>query len=229
MGKYYAVKVGRVPGIYNTWSECEKQVKGFSGATYKSFTTEEEARKYVNIKEKISIDTSITPNIEEFWEDFTIKSDELKLDNQSLGQINNLKDKEALIYVDGSYRNNDKSYSYGYIIIDKSKNFKTGSNRIKSNEFSKQRNVAGEVTGSVQAIKEAINLGYKSVVICHDYEGIAKWATGEWKANNKYTKAYNQFFREASKVIDIKFIKVPAHSGVYLNELVDNLAKEAKF
>ena len=26
--KYYAVKVGKTPGIYGTWSECEEQIKG---------------------------------------------------------------------------------------------------------------------------------------------------------------------------------------------------------
>ncbi|MGD1527163.1 viroplasmin family protein [Vibrio owensii] len=35
--KKYVVWVGRKPGVYNTWSEAEKQVKGFSGAKYKSF------------------------------------------------------------------------------------------------------------------------------------------------------------------------------------------------
>lgn len=28
--KYYAVKVGNKPGIYETWAECEIQVKGVS-------------------------------------------------------------------------------------------------------------------------------------------------------------------------------------------------------
>lgn len=32
---FYAVAKGRAPGIYKTWSECESQVKGFSGAKYK--------------------------------------------------------------------------------------------------------------------------------------------------------------------------------------------------
>jgi len=34
--KKYVVWVGRIPGIYNTWAECEKQIKGFSGADFKS-------------------------------------------------------------------------------------------------------------------------------------------------------------------------------------------------
>lgn len=35
--KYYTVWEGREPGVYDTWEECEKQVKGFERAKYKSF------------------------------------------------------------------------------------------------------------------------------------------------------------------------------------------------
>ena len=35
--KYYVVWKGRKPGIYNTWAECESQVKGFTDAQYKAF------------------------------------------------------------------------------------------------------------------------------------------------------------------------------------------------
>jgi ribonuclease HI len=45
--KYYAVKKGITPGIYTTWSECERNVKGFSGAIYKSFTTAAAAALYM--------------------------------------------------------------------------------------------------------------------------------------------------------------------------------------
>lgn len=37
--KFYAVKKGKNIGVYNTWDECKKQVNGFSGAEYKSFST----------------------------------------------------------------------------------------------------------------------------------------------------------------------------------------------
>ncbi|MBB1078609.1 viroplasmin family protein [Limosilactobacillus sp. STM2_1] len=37
--KYYVVKKGRKPGIYQTWPECQKQVSGYPNARYKSFTT----------------------------------------------------------------------------------------------------------------------------------------------------------------------------------------------
>lgn len=40
------MKHGRVPGVYSTWSECEAQTKGFSGAIFKSFATKHEAQSY---------------------------------------------------------------------------------------------------------------------------------------------------------------------------------------
>ena len=34
--KFYAVKKGKIPGIYYSWDECKKMVDGFPGAVYKS-------------------------------------------------------------------------------------------------------------------------------------------------------------------------------------------------
>ncbi|KAK4982074.1 hypothetical protein LTR66_009500, partial [Elasticomyces elasticus] len=31
--KFYAVRVGREPGIYHSWAECLEQVQGFRNAT----------------------------------------------------------------------------------------------------------------------------------------------------------------------------------------------------
>jgi len=47
MGKFYAVKRGKNPGIYNTWDRCSKEVIGYSGAIYKSFSTMEDAKKFL--------------------------------------------------------------------------------------------------------------------------------------------------------------------------------------
>ena len=41
--KYYVVWKGRKTGIFTSWAECEKQVKGFVAAEYKSFGSLEEA------------------------------------------------------------------------------------------------------------------------------------------------------------------------------------------
>jgi ribonuclease HI len=41
--KYYVVWKGRTSGIFTSWAECEKQVKGFAAAQYKSFDSLKEA------------------------------------------------------------------------------------------------------------------------------------------------------------------------------------------
>ncbi len=43
--KYYVVWQGKEPGIYTSWHDCEKQVKGVEGAKYKSFPTREAAEE----------------------------------------------------------------------------------------------------------------------------------------------------------------------------------------
>ncbi len=43
--KYYVVWKGLKPGIYTQWTECEKQIKAFVGAAYKSFPDKMQAEK----------------------------------------------------------------------------------------------------------------------------------------------------------------------------------------
>ena len=42
--KYYVVWQGNQPGIYNSWTECQLQIKAFPGALYKSFKDKEKAK-----------------------------------------------------------------------------------------------------------------------------------------------------------------------------------------
>lgn len=43
--KYYVVWKGVSPGIYISWTDCQLQTKGYEGAQYKSFETQEEAEQ----------------------------------------------------------------------------------------------------------------------------------------------------------------------------------------
>ncbi len=46
--KWYVVWSGKKPGIYNSWSETEPLVKGFTGAKYQSFKTKYAAEEAFN-------------------------------------------------------------------------------------------------------------------------------------------------------------------------------------
>lgn len=59
MKKYYAVKKGRVKGVYLSWEECQQQVSGYSGAEYKKFVDKSKAYRYIeNENECKNIDQS---------------------------------------------------------------------------------------------------------------------------------------------------------------------------
>ena len=43
--KYYVVWKGVNPGIYDSWTDCQLQIKGYEGALYKSFESLDEAQQ----------------------------------------------------------------------------------------------------------------------------------------------------------------------------------------
>ena len=71
--KVYAVKQGRKTGIFSTWAECEKQVKGYAGAKFKSFATVLEALAWLGAG--ASPDAPKNPSIEGENADYIIYTD----------------------------------------------------------------------------------------------------------------------------------------------------------
>lgn len=44
---FYAVRKGKIPGIYLTWADCSAQVTGYPGAIFKKFGTKSDAQAFV--------------------------------------------------------------------------------------------------------------------------------------------------------------------------------------
>lgn len=191
--KYYAVRIGRNPGIYHTWDECKRETMGFKGASFKKFSTREDAEAFIN-------------EVEEEKKESAEKD-------------------ELVVYVDGSYRNKDKSHSYGVYMFNDEEEYTYSKRFFKDSDM---RNVSGEIKGAMRAMEEAVKLGKKKIYLHYDYEGIRSWALGFWKTNKEGTIYYKNFYDSIKDKLEVKFIKVEAHSGVKYNELVDKLAKEAK-
>lgn len=128
------------------------------------------------------------------------------------------------IYVDGSYFEGE--FSYGMVVLEDGKEH-TFFQKVEDKELAKMRNVAGEIKGAEAAMQYAIDHGAKRLVIYHDYEGIAKWCNGAWKANLQGTQAYRDFYNQAKELVDISFVKVAGHTGDKYNDMADELAKKA--
>lgn len=64
--KFYVVWSGLKPGVYTSWDECQKQIKGVEGAKFKSFKTRETADEAFKGKSgdylgKNIVDNDLTP------------------------------------------------------------------------------------------------------------------------------------------------------------------------
>ncbi len=129
-------------------------------------------------------------------------------------------------YVDGSYNVATKEYSYGAVIFAGEKK-ECFSEKFNDPELATMRNVAGELEGSMKAMRYAVEAGAKELDIFYDYEGIEKWCTGAWKTNKDGTKAYKAFYEQISQKVKVNFHKVKGHSGDRYNDEADVLAKAA--
>ncbi len=163
---FYAVKAGRVPGIYRTWDECKAQTDGYSGAVYKGFYTQADAQNFLEAPES-------TPN------------------QNTAGQPLQLPD-GPYAFVDGSYNPNTCVYGYGGFLVDGENRYPLQGSGADNSGI---RNINGEIHGSMAAVQKARELGLTHITMFFDYLGIREWATGAWNATTPDTQAYRDFMR----------------------------------
>lgn len=202
--KYYGVRQGHHIGIFDNWTDCQKSIKGYSGAEYKGFMTREEAIAYVT-GDQAKFNHPVPVHSE--------KENMLTTDND-------------YAFVDGSFNSETGIYGYGgFLITNGEKYVLQGAGNDP--EMASMHNVSGEILGSMAAVEKALSLNLEQLTIYYDYSGIEKWATGEWKRNKKGTIAYHDFMQSKMKNIHLTFVKVKGHTGIPGNEEADRLAKAA--
>ena len=227
MSGYYAVKVGRSPGIYRTWEQCRENVHKYSGAIYKKFKKKEDAEKYMN-GGNISI---IEPNKLSSSDPFKILCPSPKRKRLSDGEIQQLKKlktvNRTVIYTDGACKNNGQNKSIGGIGV----YFGDGDPRnVASTIEGYVTNNRAELYAVIIALQICLNRNDKYIEIKSDsnyvIEGITKyissWKQRKWK-NIKNIDLWVKLDK-LNEELDIKWTHVAAHSGIHGNEMADYFA-----
>ena len=142
-------------------------------------------------------------------------------------KIENIEEVDGVYaYIDGSFDRVSGIYGSGVVIVDGNEKYeyKHAGNR---EDYAQLHNVAGELEAAKFVMWYAVDKKIKEITLFYDYQGIEAWATGSWEANLTYTQDYVKFYNKVKERVKVNFVKVKAHTGIELNEVVDKLAKEA--
>ena len=227
--KVYAVRVGKEPGIYNTWAEAEAQVKGFQGAQFKSFSVVADAEAFMkeSTTEPAKTDEAKAAKKEAYQK----ASDEAEIDAVELS-------KEAgtlVLYTDGSRKKKPDTeeivFGYGTVILDAGDVLHRFGGASDHPTFAVYENVAGETMAVVEGLKwvRQNRPDIKKLVLFYDYQGVGQWAQGSWKAKNIMSQRYVAFMQSfrVETGIELVFNHVKGHMGNRFNEMADEEAGQA--
>lgn len=98
---------------------------------------------------------------------------------------------------------------------------------ITDKEYTDMWNVGGEIWGVLAGVDYAVHTYNPSdITIYHDYIGLSKWVSGEWKTKNNTTSSYRHYIKNIKHERLVRFIKVAGHSNDLLNDLADQYANK---
>lgn len=211
--KYYAVAVGRTCGIFTDWPAAEAQVKGFPGARYMSFASEEEARAWLD--------------------DPTYRKGDVEKKRPPAGPAVQPQPSQQpegiLVYTDGGCLNNPGPGGYGVIIEhDGERHELSGGFRLTTNNRMEMM-AAIIALEELQGTRQRIHLYSDSSYLVNGIEkGWAKkWRNNGWSKSDGRAALNSDLWRKLLALLEglmVEFHWVKGHAGHEQNERCDRLA-----
>ncbi|CAO3634299.1 unnamed protein product [Cunninghamella blakesleeana] len=247
---YYAVHKGYKVGVFNTWAECQKQIKGFKQAKFRKFPTKQEAEVFA----KTGTFTNNTTTTHKFTEssnntyknkynnssDSNNQSNKRKHENEEDSGESPLSKRlatskgDVIVYTDGASSHNGRKHATaGYGVY-----WGDGDDRNVSLplEGERQTNQRAEAMAIIKALEQSKDMK-ETLEIRTDSQYCIKaitewsinWIKNDWKtASGKPVQNMDLFKRmiqlKNNRVAETFFVYVPGHKGFHGNEMADQLA-----
>lgn len=197
--KYYAVVSGKTPGIYTDWKTAESMVKGYPGAVFKSFTSENDAKKFMT-KSTIIPKSNVSPRV-------------IPLLNKTI------------IYTDGSYKK-EEPCGFGLVAITSNNDIFKAYGKVPMNPTNNVAELYAIYVGLSMVRGNVVLYSDSQYAISTFTTYIHDWKENGWKgvANRSLIEAIYKLTENR----EVQFEKVPAHSGIKYNEEADELANQGR-
>jgi len=247
MPKFYAVRIGRIPGVYNTWEECQRQVIGFSGCQYKSFSELSNALSYVKgdpVPPTPQTSPLITHSLSSKSHSLSSMSmPNLKLSDIKVDSMNShatLTNDCINVYTDGSCRDGKGGYGVVFVGEDSTKDV-TLSGPVTTCEEGVCTNNIAELYAIETALRRVHNPNGKKVIIYTDskycIDSLTKWiytwerngwktSTGGDVLNSDRIKTIRKLIKELPFPVELRHVR--GHQGDTYNEMADMLADQGR-
>ena len=226
--KVYAVRQGRACGIFTSWDECRKQVDGYAGARYKSFTDVREALLWLN---------GDAPRPAAPAAASTTGAHRAGVKRRPAGSTASAApampdtEQDYIIYTDGScLRNPDGPGGWAAVV----RNVATGEVTELHDGTPSTTNNRMELTAAIEALAFAPAGTRVALYTDSQYlkNGITKWVAGwkrrGWKKADGQPVLNQPLWRALDELVQkhqVTFHWVKGHVGVALNERCDELAR----
>lgn len=222
MVKYYAIAVGRQPGIYTDWPTAESQVKGYSGAKYKSFATQPEAESYLSSQSVTPMSAPLSP------------SPPLTAAVKLALKCPQPPPNQTIIYTDGSADPSGKA-GYGFVVLRPGAEPEHYAGKVPYHPSTNQQAELIAILSALQTvptgpvlIRSDSQYAINSLTVWHK-----EWERNGWLNSNRNPVENQDLIRAVLAEMrltprQIQFEHVRAHCGNTYNELADSLAKQGK-
>lgn len=213
--KFYAVAVGRVPGVYTAWfgpNGAEVQIRGYEGARFKGFATQAEAQAWMQ-------DPGPMPR----WRTArTAPAPKAPADPLAF---------DCVIYADGGSTGNPGPGGYGVVLLrgDERREFAGGFRKTTNNRME----LMGVITGLSQVedgLRVLVRTDSQYVVNGINKGWAKRWRRNKWmRTPADPAENYDlwQALLELTERHKVVFEWVKGHAGQAENERCDELARAA--
>ncbi|KAM3719517.1 Ribonuclease [Dirofilaria immitis] len=227
---YYAVVRGHCVGVYKTWPECERQVKGYRNARYKRFATQSDAIAFI-LQNNATRHTGTGKSSR-----FELSSTtELQKSPCSQLASQNMWEKVPVVYTDGACSYNGRlGVAAGIGIYWGEQHVDNISEPLLDGPLTNNR---AELIAVIRAIQTAIQRGYQRLIVRTDSSlliqtmnlWIHRWRKNGWKTSNGIAVKNQDLIIQLDslvKNINVRFEHVFGHMGIFGNEKADQLARK---